>query len=140
MTESEPTLDQYFLYDAFISYRHVDRDRKWASWLVSALETYRVPKSLRRRGLPARIRKVFRDEDEIPASSDLNEQIKQALRASRYLIVVCSRDTPQSKWVAREIELFQEMGRGEQILALLVDGEPEQAFPAPLRERRRMAP
>jgi hypothetical protein len=26
------------LYDAFISYRHVDRDRKWAEWLIDALE------------------------------------------------------------------------------------------------------
>src|SRR5262249_25409155 len=43
---------------------------------------------------------------------------------------------PHSKWVAREIELFDEMGRGDRVLALLVDGEPEQAFPLVLRERR----
>ena len=60
--------DRNFTYDAFISYRHVERDRKWAEWLIASLEAYRVPKSLQDRGYPARLRKVFRDEDEIPAS------------------------------------------------------------------------
>ena len=45
---------QSFLYDAFISYRHVEKDRKWAEWLISALEGYRVPKSLQAKGYPAR--------------------------------------------------------------------------------------
>jgi hypothetical protein len=105
--------DQSFLYDAFISYRHVEKDRKWAEWLISALEGYRVPKSLQAKGYPARLKKVFRDEDEMPASGDLNDQIKQALRASRFLIVVCSPYTPRSKWVEREIEIFKELGRHE---------------------------
>jgi hypothetical protein len=71
-----------FLYDAFISYRHVDRDRKWAEWLIDALERYRVPEPMQRRGIPPRLRKIFRDEDEVPASSDLNDQIKTALLLS----------------------------------------------------------
>ena len=121
--------DQPFLYDAFISYRHVDRDRKWAEWLIDALERYRVPKSLQEKGLPPRLRKVFRDEDEVPASSDLNDQIRQALAASRFLIVVCSAFTPRSKWVEREIEIFNELGRGDEVLALLTEGEPGDAFP-----------
>jgi len=86
-----------FIYDAFISYRHVERDRKWAEWLIEALERYRVPKALQERGVPPHLRKIFRDEDEVPASPDLNDQIKQALTASRFLIVVCSPYTPRSK-------------------------------------------
>ena len=124
-------------YAAFISYRHTDRDRRWAEWLLEALERYRVPRRLRAQGFPDRIRHVFRDEDELPSSSDLNDQIKQALARSDYLIVICSPDTPSSAWVCREIELFCEMGRGDRILALLVDGEPDQSFPAPLRRRTR---
>jgi hypothetical protein len=38
--------EQSFLYDAFISYRHVERDRKWAQWLIAALEAYRTPRGL----------------------------------------------------------------------------------------------
>jgi hypothetical protein len=130
-------VDQPFLYDAFISYRHVERDRKWAAWLIDALERFRVPQALQQRGLPPRLRKIFRDEDEVPASADLNDQIRQALLASRYLIVVCSAFTPRSKWVQREIEIFNELGRGDQVLALLTEGEPGDSFPAPMLERHR---
>ena len=37
-----------FRYDAFISYRHAEPDRKWAKWLHRSLETYRIPKRLNR--------------------------------------------------------------------------------------------
>ena len=116
-------------YAAFISYRHVAQDRQWAEWLIQALETYRVPKHLQNLGYPQRIGKVFRDEDELPLSSDLTDQIKQALAVSRNLIVICSPDTPQSKWIEREIELFKEMGKAERIHAFLIAGEPRTSFP-----------
>lgn len=137
MTSDERRSDQRFLYDAFISYRHVERDRQWAEWLIHALESYRVPKALRQRGLPPRLRKVFRDEDEVPASSDLNDQIREALIASRFLIVICSAFTPRSKWVEREIEIFNDLGRGDQVLALLTEGEPGDSFPSAMLVRKR---
>jgi hypothetical protein len=137
MADDAHRSEQPFLYDAFISYRHVDRDRKWAEWLIDALESYRVPKSLQHRGLPARLHRVFRDEDEVPASSDLNDQIRNALIASRFLIVVCSAFTPRSKWVEREIQIFNELGRGDQVLALLTEGEPGDSFPSAMLVRER---
>src|SRR5437763_1046328 len=85
-----PRSDDY-RFDAFISYRHTEPDRRWAKWLHRNLETYRVPKALAaERGLPRRLRRVFRDEEELPASSDLKAEIDAALRQSRFLIVVCS--------------------------------------------------
>ncbi len=95
--DSKTEQDQIQQYKAFISYRHVDLDRKWAKWLINKLETYRVPSRLVKEGVPQRIGKVFRDDDEIPASSDLSRQIELALEGSKFLIVVCSPDTPQSK-------------------------------------------
>ncbi|NQT16010.1 MAG: toll/interleukin-1 receptor domain-containing protein, partial [Planctomycetes bacterium] len=125
-------------YSAFISYRHVEPDRKWAKWLHSALETYRVPKWLvEEQGVAPPLKPVFRDEEELPASSDLNDEIEVALRQSRFLIVVCSRQTPESRWVNKEIVRFRELGRSKRILALLIDGEPSEAFPPALREIRR---
>ena len=129
--------DEY-LYDAFISYRHVEPDRNWAKWLHSALETYRVPKHLvNEKGLPPRIKKVFRDEDELPASSDLSNEIDTALANSKYLIVVCSPKTPKSEWVNAEVKKFREMGRNGRIISLLIAGKPENAFPRSLCEIRR---
>ena len=67
-----------YSYDAFISYRHVEPDRRRAKWLHTSLETYRVPKKLvRQRGVAPRVGRVFRDEEELPASSDLNDQIER---------------------------------------------------------------
>jgi WD40 repeat protein len=127
-----------FLYDAFISYRHVEPDRAWAKWLHRAMETYRVPRRLMEdRGIPARLDRVFRDEDELPASAELKTEIDAALQRSRFLIVVCSPRTPQSRWVNKEVERFRELGRHDKILALLIEGEPRDAFPEALVGIRR---
>lgn len=119
-------------YSAFISYRHVARDRQWAKWLVETLESYRTPKALVKKGFAARIGPMYRDEDENPASAELGDQIEKALAASDTLIVVASRDTPGSSWIDREVRLFQEMGKGDRILVLLVDGDPAQSYPPSL--------
>ena len=118
-----------FRYDAFISYRHTPQDRQWAQWLLESLETYKVPKSLVKQGFAPRIQRIFRDEDELPTSADLGENIRLALEASTYLIVICSKDTPESQWVNQEVQTFRDWGRHDRILALLVDGEPGESFP-----------
>ncbi|MEJ1970379.1 MAG: toll/interleukin-1 receptor domain-containing protein [Rhizomicrobium sp.] len=124
--------EQIYRYKAFISYRHVDRDRRWAKWLIDGLETFRTPRPLLAHGVPSHIGHLFRDDDEIPASSNLSGQIEEALKASQYLIVVCSPDTPQSLWVRHEIDFFRKLGKGGRILALLVEGEPTDSFPPEL--------
>jgi hypothetical protein len=120
-------------YVIFISYRHVEPDRSWAKWLHSALETYRVPRRLRlAHGLPRRIGRVFRDEEELAASPDLSTGIRKALDQSDHLVVVCSPRTPASEWVNAEVEYFRQKGRENAILALLIEGEPSKAFPPAL--------
>ena len=74
-----------FRYKAFISYSH--RDERWAAWLHRALESYRIPRKLVGKKydadeVPARIRPVFRDRDELPSATDLSSSVKQALSES----------------------------------------------------------
>ena len=123
-------------YAAFISYRHRPRDRAWALRIMEALETYRTPKPFVAEAFPSRIGRLFRDEDEIPSSHDLSDEIRSALSRSDNLIVICSPDTPASRWVRREIQFFQEMGKGDRILPLLIAGEPDEFLPEELRRRR----
>jgi hypothetical protein len=52
-------------FAAFISYRHVEPDRAVARWLHGALETYRPPATVVGPGAPARLGRVFRDEEEL---------------------------------------------------------------------------
>ena len=60
-------------------------------------------------------------------------QIFQALARSKFLIVICSRDTPESRWVGEEIRRFVAIGRADRILALLIDGSASESFPPGLR-------
>jgi WD40 repeat protein len=118
---------------AFISYRHVEPDRRWAKWLHRKMEGYRVPRRLmRERQLPRRVGRIFRDEEELAASSDLSAGIRRALDDSDYLIIVCSPRTPSSQWVNAEVEYFKKLGRAHHLLAFLIEGEPAEAFPGSL--------
>ncbi len=121
--------DSEFLYSAFISYRHIPRDMEIARKLHSALETYRVPGNLVKKGFAPRISRVFRDREELPTSSDLSSDIEEALKRSRYLIVICSPEAVTSEWVVKEVEFFARYHGYEKILTLLVDGEPKDSFP-----------
>ena len=93
------------------------------------LESYRVPKKLVgqhtfRGPIPKTFRPIFRDRDELPASSDLGAALQEALHQSRNLIVICSPDSAQSRWVNEEILTFKRLGREDRILCLIVSGEP----------------
>ena len=116
-----------YKYWAFISYSH--QDRKWGDWLHKTLETYRVPRRLvgmasRDGTVPKRIFPVFRDREELPTSSDLGANLREALQQSRYLIVVCSPRSAVSRWVNEEIRAFKSCGTEDRVLCLIVDGEP----------------
>ena len=121
-----------YTYDVFISYRHLNNDEKWAKWLLDSLETWKVPKELVKKGFPKRIGRVFRDEDELHTSSDLNKTIENALMHSKYLVVICSRNTPKSSWIEKEIKIFKKFKGSERIISLLIDGEPNESFPEEL--------
>jgi WD40 repeat protein len=123
-----------FRYKAFISYRHVEPDRGLAKWVHAAIESYRTPKRLVERGIPERVGKIFRDEEELAASANLSAEIEEVLSQSEFLVVVCSPRTPVSQWVNQEVTLFRQLGRSERILACLIEGEPADAFPPSLYE------
>lgn len=117
------------IYDAFISYSHSEPDSLAAQKLHSMLEHYHIPGKLQKISGKKKIRRVFRDREELPLSSDLGENIRQALENSEYLIVICSPRAVHSEWVQREIETFLETHEKDKILTLLVEGEPKEAFP-----------
>lgn len=121
-----------YLYDAFISYRLLEPDRTVGTALQGLLEGFRTPRALVHAGAPRRLKRVFRDRTELAASSDLAAELVEALRRSRFLIVICSRRTPASKWIAREIDVFRELHGESRILFLLLDGDPVEAFPPAL--------
>ncbi|MBO4679283.1 MAG: TIR domain-containing protein, partial [Lachnospiraceae bacterium] len=116
-------------YNAFISYRHSPLDMEIAKKVHTGLETYRIPKSVQKRLGIKKIKRVFRDQEELPIGSNLSDNIGEALKESEHLIVICSPRTPQSEWVQKEIETFIKLHGRENVLAVLIEGEPDESFP-----------
>ena len=116
-------------YDAFISYRHSEVDMEIAKKVHAGLESFKVPVPVQKRAKKKRIRRVFRDQEELPIGSDLDETIATALYQSEFLIVICSPRTLESEWVMKEIDTFISMHGKSNIMAVLVEGEPWQSFP-----------
>lgn len=124
-----------FKYDAFISYRHAELDSFVAELLHKQLESFKVPrladKEIKETGKQG-IKRVFRDKDELPLAGNLSAPITEALKESEFLIVICSPRTIESLWVQREIETFLEYRDASHVLAVLIEGEPSEAFPPQL--------
>lgn len=115
-------------YVAFISYRHKDLDKYIARKVHTLVERYVVPKELREK-YGKKLGLVFRDEEELPVSSNLTDSIQDALDHSKFLIVLCTPDTPESIWVEREISFFLEHHDRDHVVGVLVDGTPDESFP-----------
>ena len=118
-------MQKEYKYKAFISYSH--RDKSFAKWLHRRIENYKIPPALRKKypHLPKDLkRSIFRDEEELNASSQLSDKLNRALKNSEKLIVICSPDASASKWVNIEISTFKKMHREENVLAMIKAGEP----------------
>ncbi|MBR3344401.1 MAG: toll/interleukin-1 receptor domain-containing protein, partial [Solobacterium sp.] len=120
-------------YDVFFSYRHKTLDSEITSKVFQWVEGYRLPASLKAQGYQD-VQRAFRDAEELPVSRILTDTIDDALRSAKALIVVCSQDTPLSEWVDREVEMFIELGRAEQIYPLLINGDETSSFPPSLKK------
>lgn len=92
-----------------------------------------MPKALKGRE-QGRLHPIFRDVAELTAHHSLSEKIQEAVKSSRYLIVLCSPAAKLSHWVNEEIRLFRQLHGEGAILAVIVDGVPETAFPPALTE------
>jgi tetratricopeptide (TPR) repeat protein len=119
-----------YRYRAFISYSW--SDAKWGNWLHHRLETYRTPAALVGKNgalgkVPARLNPIFKDREEEAAGASIGDAVEKALLASEFLIVVCSSNSAQSRWVDREIAFFKAHRDPDKVLALIVDGEPGNA-------------
>jgi WD40 repeat protein len=126
-------------YRAFISYSQ--KDKEHARRLHRALEAYRIPSGIEATDVDAKSRKLgrfFRDDEEMGAATDLGAALQGAIADAENLIVACSPNAAQSKWVNEEIIHFKRTGRADNIFAVIVAGVPHSAderecFPPALR-------
>lgn len=112
---------------AFLSYSH--KDKELADWLHRELEKFRVPHALAGKltangVVPRRLTPIFRDQHDLSAGGDLADEIKAALAASQFLVVLCSPTAAKSRWTNQEIESFKRTRPEGCVLAAVASGEP----------------
>ena len=93
-------------FKAFISYSH--QDEAWAADLHKALESYKVPRRLvgtqgAYGAIPENLAPIFRDRDDLSSAPDLSDKVRDALKDSESLVLVCSPASAKSRWVNKEI-------------------------------------
>lgn len=116
-------------YDAFISYRHCEPDKRIAAVIQKKLENYSLPPEENTKLRKKTVLHVFRDESEFAVSPDLSESIIDALKQSEYLIIICSPRLKDSEWCRKELDTFLEISDRNHILLVVADGEPDEVFP-----------
>jgi tetratricopeptide (TPR) repeat protein len=120
-------------FTAFISYS--SEDQVVGSWIHEKLERYSIPAPLRSQsGGSANLGRFFRDREELAVGKQLSEEIRAALQNSKRLIVLCSDAAARSQWVEREVQTFQGLGRGQQILPVIVEGSLPSCLPPSLKD------
>lgn len=142
--EDKTTINTDFYYDAFISYRRVEPDQTIAKLVHKQLESFKLPKNVIKKikaenpSAKTKITRVFRDQEELPLTSNLGDQLKQALEQSKWLIVICSPSFLESEWCKTEIEYFTALRGPEYVLTVLADGRSSEAIPEIFRKDSQM--
>lgn len=115
-----------FKYFAFISYS--SRDTKWGKRIHKKLESYSMPATLcNQHGWKRKpLKPIFFAPYDIQPGG-LADELKDRLRQSRNLIVICSPNSAQSYYVGQEIEYFHQLGRTKNIHFFIIDGVPNSA-------------
>ena len=129
-------------YFAFISYKRKGVDEKVANWIDSKLEKYPYPKEYvseeNRPEDDTMIRKIFIDTKELPVTEEkFEDKIKEAIKNSRYLSLVCSDMSAESVYVNSEVEYFLQTHNNEvdKILPVFIDTVNEKNLPEVLRNK-----
>ncbi len=94
-------------YHAFISYSHLDKS--YASLIQKSIEALGLP--FYKSWQPDI--GIFRDERKIPLSGSLTKEIIEGLKESKYLIVIASKNSADSKWVKEEITNWHSLNKDE---------------------------
>ena len=70
------------------------------------------------------------------SGKDIDDEARSVLDHSRYLAVLCSPETKTSPFVLDRLAYFRETGKENNIIAVIVRGEPAESFPDSFIEKK----
>ena len=68
--------------------------------------------------------------------SDLDEAACDLLSRSRFLLLLCSRKTRENKGTRDRLDYFRRIRGGDHVILVLLEGEPDEAFPDNFSEQK----
>ncbi len=101
------------------------QDEEVAHRLGDSIRQYRLPKNVKLLDASLDYRRILYDCCEEP----LNDEIRAHLDSSRYMALICSPATKHNSAILERLEIFRRDKGQEQIVAVIADGEPIDAFP-----------
>lgn len=118
-------------YWAFVSYSW--SDKPFAVALHRRLERFTIPRQMRKSlaahwgMVPAtRLRPIFRDDDELTPSGQLDERLRSAIDASTSMLLLTSIDAANSRYVNDEVAHFVGTRGLGRLIVIAVGGEINQ--------------
>jgi hypothetical protein len=134
MTMNPDSQEPSFDYDVFISYSR--RGIVFARALEKALEEYSPPGD---RAVPQRRLVVFRDEENF-TGVEYNSSVREYLKNSAKMLVICSPHARISDFVSEEIRLFAEMHGVQNVIPVLLSCIPNNEAKKPEHEEQKAFP
>uniref|UniRef100_A0A1J3JZI7 Putative disease resistance protein n=1 Tax=Noccaea caerulescens TaxID=107243 RepID=A0A1J3JZI7_NOCCA len=92
-------------YDVFLSFRGKDTRRGIVSHLHNAL-------------LDMRLDDIFKDDEALEIGDSISDEIKNAIRSSKFAIVVISENFVSSTWCLNELQMIMELHNKQQLIAV----------------------
>ena len=110
----------------------VPEDAEIAEKLAQSIRSYKLPKGVALPNPELDYRNIFVDS----TGSEFDDPVKMLLDHTRYLVVICSPDAKASPGIRSRLTYFRNFRRIEDIVAVIVRGEPVDSFPESFIERK----
>ena len=107
-------------------------DASVANKLADSIRSYRLPSGVGLTEAGPDYRRLYIDVSGTP----LDDNARSILDHSRYLAVLCSPETRNSSAVCDRLAYFREIGKSNNIIAVIVRGEPADSFPESFIEQK----
>lgn len=110
----------------------VSGDASVANKLADSIRRYKLPSGTVLPDSSLDYRRVYVEV----SGNDFDDKACEILDSSRFLAVLCSPETRTSTFVLDRLAYFRETGKGNNIIAVIVRGEPAESFPDSFIEKK----
>ena len=107
-------------------------DLRTAEELLNSIKSYRPPKGLTLKEDASFLKSVCKDLREDPFDEEAKERIKEA----GYMIFICSPSSKGNSALEDRLLYFLDTHKKDRLITVISDGEPDEAFPEILREKK----